>query len=190
MFSVFLLRKSVVTCEQFLESSYDPNLATEAAFCKFSTKLVFLKILRNSQKNTCAEVSFWLKLQYGGLQLYQKKRLWYRYFPINFCESFESTFFKEHFPATAFIVITWNNKLLSFSFVFLTFSMLIDCSLSLCFSPTCRVITAMEIHFDSYKVWVSGFFNQCADVRRRKSGKTPVNVLCLVEGKSVLTYLN
>ena len=31
---------------------------------------VFLKILQNSQKNTCARVSFLMKLQAWGLQLY------------------------------------------------------------------------------------------------------------------------
>ena len=36
-------------------------------------KKVFLKILQNSQENTCTRVSFFIKLQALGLQLYQKR---------------------------------------------------------------------------------------------------------------------
>ena len=42
-----------------------------------SVKKVFLEILQNSQENTCARVSFFLK----------KKRLWH-----NFCEISKNTF--------------------------------------------------------------------------------------------------
>ena len=38
-------------------------------FCK----KVFLKIPQNSQENTCARVSFLMKLQASGLQLYEKR---------------------------------------------------------------------------------------------------------------------
>ena len=36
---------------------------TEAVAQRFSVKKVFLEILQNSQKNTCARVSFLIKLQ-------------------------------------------------------------------------------------------------------------------------------
>ena len=50
---------------------------------KSSRTVVFLKMSRNSQESTCARVSFLIKLQVWGLQLYLKKRLWYRCFPVN-----------------------------------------------------------------------------------------------------------
>ena len=36
-------------------------------------KKVLLKVLKNSQQNTCARVSFLIKLQALGLQLYLKR---------------------------------------------------------------------------------------------------------------------
>ena len=38
-----------------------------------SVKKVFLEISQNSQENTCARVSFLIKLQASGLQLYYKR---------------------------------------------------------------------------------------------------------------------
>ena len=38
-----------------------------------SVKKVFLKISQNSKENTCARVSFLLKLQTSGLQIYQRR---------------------------------------------------------------------------------------------------------------------
>ena len=45
---------------------------SEAVVQKCSVK-GFLKKFRNSQENTCAGVSFLIKLQTSGLQLYQKR---------------------------------------------------------------------------------------------------------------------
>ena len=44
-----------------------------------SVKKLFLEISQNSQENSCARVSFLIKLQPWG-----KKRLWHRCFPLNF----------------------------------------------------------------------------------------------------------
>ena len=38
-----------------------------------SVKKVFLEISQNLQENTCARVSFLIKFQVTGLQLYQKR---------------------------------------------------------------------------------------------------------------------
>ena len=46
---------------------------TDAATRGVLYKKVFLKILQNSQENTCTRVSFFIKLQGLGLQLYQKR---------------------------------------------------------------------------------------------------------------------
>ena len=45
-------------------------VATEAVVQRCSVKKVFLEISQNSQENTCARVSFLIKLQASGLQLY------------------------------------------------------------------------------------------------------------------------
>ena len=52
---------------------------------------MFLKILQNSQENTCFVVSFLIKFQVSGLQLY-KKRLHYRCFPVNFAKLLRTPF--------------------------------------------------------------------------------------------------
>ena len=46
---------------------------SEAATGGILWKKVFLKILQNSRENTCASVSFLIKLQASGLQLYEKR---------------------------------------------------------------------------------------------------------------------
>ena len=55
-----------------------PRGSRSEVFCK---KLL-LKISQNSQENTCARVSFLIKLQV----LLLKKRLWYRCFPVKFAK--------------------------------------------------------------------------------------------------------
>ena len=47
----------------------------EAVARKCSTKKVFLKILWNLQENTCAKVSFLIKLTARDLQIYQRRDL-------------------------------------------------------------------------------------------------------------------
>ena len=49
-----------------------------------SVKKVFLKILQNSQENTCARVVFLIKLSPATLL---KKRLWYGCFSVNLKEA-------------------------------------------------------------------------------------------------------
>ena len=46
-----------------------PEAATRGSLCK----IVFLEISQNSQENNCATVSFLIKLQTLGLQLYSKR---------------------------------------------------------------------------------------------------------------------
>ena len=58
---------------------------TEAAVRRCSSKLIFLKILQNSQENTCARISLLIKLQAPPPTLL-KKRLWCRCFPVNFAK--------------------------------------------------------------------------------------------------------
>ena len=67
---------------------------TEAVVQRCSIKKVFLEILQNSQENTCARVSFLIKLQ--GPAALLKKRLWHRCFPVNFAKFLRTLFFTEH----------------------------------------------------------------------------------------------
>ena len=68
---------------------------SEAVVQSCSTKKVFLKISQNSQVNTCARVSFLIKLQAWGLQLYYKTLA--QVFSCEICEIFKNTLFKEYF---------------------------------------------------------------------------------------------
>ena len=65
---------------------------------------LFLEIYQNSQKNSCARVSFLMKLQAWGLQLYLKKALT-KVFSFEFCEISKNTFFTHHLWATIAVFI-------------------------------------------------------------------------------------
>ena len=65
---------------------------TEVVAKSSSTKKMFSEILQNSQENTCTTVSlFLIKLPATLL----KKRLWYRYFPVNFAKFLRTPFLTE-----------------------------------------------------------------------------------------------
>ena len=57
-------------------------------------------IYQNSLENTCARVSFSIKLQDRGLQLYWKETL-AKVFFCKFCEIFKNTFFAEQLRVIA-----------------------------------------------------------------------------------------
>ena len=84
---------SLVNCNSLICIS---EAATRGVLCKE----VFLKISQNSQENTCARVSFLIKLQASGLQLYQKETL-AQGFSCESCEISIDTFFTEHLWMTA-----------------------------------------------------------------------------------------
>ena len=73
----------------------------EAVVQRCSVKKVFLKISQNSQKNTCAKVSFLIKLRNLRPATLLKKRLWHRCFPVNFVKFPRTPFFTEHLRTTA-----------------------------------------------------------------------------------------
>ena len=58
----------------------------------FLWKKMFLKILQICRETPVPE-SFLIKLQSWSLQLYLKKRLWHRCFPVNFGKIFKNFFF-------------------------------------------------------------------------------------------------
>ena len=59
-----------------------------------SCKKVPLKISQNSRENTCARVSFLIKLQAAGYRpaTLLKKRIWQRCFPVNFVKFLRTPF--------------------------------------------------------------------------------------------------
>ena len=67
----------------------------EAVVWRCSVEKAFIDILQNSQENTCARVSFIIKLQALGLrpETLLKKRLWHGCFPVNFAKFLRTTFF-------------------------------------------------------------------------------------------------
>ena len=67
----------------------------EAIVRKYSVKNVFLKISQNSQENTCAGVSFLIKLQASCLQRYLKRDSSHSCFPVNFVKFLRKPFFME-----------------------------------------------------------------------------------------------
>ena len=70
--------------------------STETATGGVLLKTVFLKILQNSQEDTCARVSFLNKVA-GYACNFIKKETLVLVFSCEFCETFKNTFFKEHF---------------------------------------------------------------------------------------------
>ena len=70
----------------------------EAVAQRCSIKKVFLKILQNSQENTCARASFLIKLQAEACNFIEKETLAQVYFPVNFPKFLRTPFLTEHVP--------------------------------------------------------------------------------------------
>ena len=68
-------------------------------FCK----KVFLKVLQNSQENTCARVSFLIELQ-----------AWHRCFPVNFAKFLRTPFLYRTPPVAASVLHSRMRSLLFF----------------------------------------------------------------------------
>ena len=71
----------------------------EAATRSVLWQKVFLEILQNSLENTCARVSFLIKLQALACNDNKKETL---VFSCEFCKMFKNTFLTEHLRETAF----------------------------------------------------------------------------------------
>ena len=66
---------------------------------EYSVKNVFLKVSQNSQENTCARVSFLIKLQ--ALGNFIKKGTLAQMISCEFCEIFKNAFFYRTPPVAA-----------------------------------------------------------------------------------------
>ena len=96
MFSYFF-KPYVIVAELALSSlscvKYEYLLRnTEAVVQRCSVKRVFLEISQNSQENTCARVSFLIKLQAEVFNFIKKETL-AQVFSCEFCEISKNTFF-------------------------------------------------------------------------------------------------
>ena len=60
------------------------RILSVAVAWRCSLEKMFLKISQNLQENTSARVSFLIKVQVATLS--KKKRLWQRFYPVNFVE--------------------------------------------------------------------------------------------------------
>ena len=69
--------------------------SNEAVVQRCSVKKMSLEIWQNSQENTCARVSFSIKLQAEACN-FIKKRLWHRCFPMNVAKFLRTPFYIEH----------------------------------------------------------------------------------------------
>ena len=79
---------------------------------RYSIKKVFLEISQNSQKNTCARISFLKKLQACN---YIKNETLAHVFSCEFCEISKNTFFTEHLWTTASDFSKKINETMSFN---------------------------------------------------------------------------
>ena len=66
---------------------------------------VFLEISQNLQENTCARVSFLMKLQVCGPATFIKKETFAQVFSCEFLEISKNNFFAEHLRATASMLL-------------------------------------------------------------------------------------
>ena len=90
--------KKMEVISRFNESCWSIWSGYRSSHQKCSVRKVFLKISQNSQENTCARVSFLIKLQVSGLQVFNfiKKKTLAQVFSWEFCKVFKNTFFIEH----------------------------------------------------------------------------------------------
>ena len=76
-----------------LKNSANQEWVAVAQRC--SVKKIFLKTSQNSQENTCARVSFFIKFQASACNFIKKETLVQVFF-CEFCEIFKNTFFIKH----------------------------------------------------------------------------------------------
>ena len=82
------------------------NYIIRSSHQRCSVRKMFLEISQNSRENTCARVSFLIKLQVEVRCNFIKKENLALVFFYEFCKISKNTFFTEHLLATAFLSIT------------------------------------------------------------------------------------
>ena len=88
-----MVPNSAMTFIALGDKIWSPQIHHPTVVYRCSVKKVFLKISQNSQKNTCARVSFLIMLQHSDCN-FIKKRLWHRFVPMNFVSFLRKIFCK------------------------------------------------------------------------------------------------
>ena len=139
---------------------------SEAVAHRYFLKKVLLKTAKNFQKNSYAR----------DLQLYLKKRLWYRCFPVNFAKFLRTTFFRRSSSSAAsrLIVSSFYSygklRLLTVEIFFFYFEL--GCNTCQCFSTLCNIYTKTHIsiyrtHIYIYRISCCNFVGYCNFVTRK-----------------------
>ena len=84
----FLYKNVMIYCHNALNQ----KCQLPEGVLRCSIRKVFLKISKNSQENTCASVSFLIKLQASACNII-KKGILAQVYSVRFCEIFKNTFF-------------------------------------------------------------------------------------------------
>ena len=96
-------------------------ISREAVTCSCSLENVSLKSSQNSQENTCARVSFLIKLQSSSMQVYYKRDSGKKAFSCEFGKTFKNTFFYRTPPLAASVSINyWPEQYLQHTFEYTT----------------------------------------------------------------------
>ena len=115
---------NVIYCQSFLKAFENGNNTQHGKLLRFlwsshlrsSIKKVFLKISQNSQENTCVGVFILINSHASDLELYQKRRLRHRCFPVNSTNFLEHLFFRTP-PNNCFWILQMKIKLLKTRFL-------------------------------------------------------------------------
>ena len=86
------LTQALIIVENLWEITCDVFLCTEAVTWRCSVENLSLKILQNSQENTCARISFLISWWPEAGSFIKKESL-AQVFSYEFCEMFKKTFF-------------------------------------------------------------------------------------------------
>ena len=84
---VIFIKKAQKLIQTFISTRFKPRSSLSL---RCTAKKMFLKVLRNSQENTCVRVSFLIT------RFLLKMRFWHRCFPVNFAKFLRTPFFIEH----------------------------------------------------------------------------------------------
>ena len=82
---------------------YMEDVITEAVVQRCSVKKMFLEVSQNSQENTCARVSFLIKLQTEACNFIKKETLT-QVFSYEFCEISKNIFFRRTPLVAAYVI--------------------------------------------------------------------------------------
>ena len=113
---------------------------SEAVVRRWSTKYMFLKILQNSQKNTCAEVSVLIKLQVSRMV-----------FSCEFSKNFKSTHLNSELLRILDLFCERNKWMTPYQIIFLLLNMtILSVCLSVCLSLSLSLSLSLTLLLHSY----------------------------------------